>query len=90
MYLHLGGDVVLRYADIVGIFDMDHASVSRRTRDFLASSQRAGDVVSVSEELPKSFVVASAGGRTTVFLTQISSATLRRRMTERRGQLGNG
>lgn len=84
MYLHLGGDVVLRYADIIGIFDMDHASVSKRTRDFLACSQKAGNVAIVSEELPKSFVVASAEGRTTVFLTQISSATLRRRMTEKR------
>ncbi len=84
MYLHLGGDVVLRYADIVGIFDMENTSVSGRTRDFLARSQKAGNVLSVSEELPKSFVVASQGRRTTVFLTQISSSTLRRRMSGKR------
>lgn len=80
MYLHLGGDVVLRVNDIIGIFDIEHTSVSKGTRTFLAKAQKAGIVETVSDELPKSFVVASDGEKSVVYITQISSATLRRRM----------
>lgn len=79
MYLHLGQDTVIRMKDIVGIFDMETSTISQTTRDALAAAQKAGEVVNVSMEMPKSFVLCRNGGRTTVYITQISSATLLKR-----------
>ncbi|MBQ9414161.1 MAG: DUF370 domain-containing protein [Clostridia bacterium] len=80
MYLHLGQDVVVRMADVVGIFDMDNTTVSRHTRDFLAAAEQAGQVVSITYELPRSFVVCVENGRQTVYLCQLAPATLKKRL----------
>ena len=79
MYLHLGQDVIVNERTIVGVFDMDNSTVSRHTRAFLARAQREGRVVKVSLELPKSFIVCEEKGRETVYISQISTATLLRR-----------
>ena len=80
MYLHLGQYTVVRTDDIVGIFDIDNSSVSRHTRNYLAQAQKRGWVVNVSEEIPKSFVVClEKDGATRVYISQISSVTLRKR-----------
>ena len=77
MYLHLGQETVLRTGEILGVFDLDTATLSRHTRDFLARAEREGRVTNVSPELPKSFIV-TWGGR--VFVSQISAATLKKRL----------
>ena len=44
-------------------------------------AQRAGRVVTVGDDLPKSFLLCRDGaGETTVYLSQLSSATLLKRM----------
>ena len=80
MYLHLGASVVIPLGDVLGIFDLDNTTSSRVTRDFLARAQQAGQVVS-GEDLPKSFLLCrNQAGRVTVYLSQLSSATLLRRV----------
>lgn len=80
MYLHLGQDRLVKTSDVIGIFDMDNTTVSKHTRNFLALAEKKGRVVSVTSDLPKTFVVCGRGkGSCTVYLSQISSATLRKR-----------
>lgn len=81
MYLYLGQETVVRTRDIIGIFDLETCSVSRLTKAYLAGAQKSGAVVAVSDELPKSFVVGASEkkARQTVFLSQISTATLKKR-----------
>lgn len=83
MYLHIGQDSVVRFSDIVGIFDIDTSSLSPVTREFLAGAQKEGRVVDVTPELPKSFIVCRSGkrrsGQDTVYISQISSTTLLKR-----------
>jgi hypothetical protein len=79
MYLHLGQDTVVKTDDILGIFDLDTATIARTTRDYLTQAEKAGRVVNVSQELPKSFVVCETAGETVVYISQISSGTLRKR-----------
>ncbi len=55
MYLHLGQDTVITTKSIIGIFDMDRCTVSKKTRDYLTEAEKKGNVVNVSYELPKSF-----------------------------------
>ena len=52
MYLHLGQDVVVPSKDIVGIFDLDNASYSHITRDFLKKATTNKQVINISTELP--------------------------------------
>ncbi len=79
MYLHLGQDTVVKLADIVGIFDLENATISKHTRAYLASAEKAGKVVNVSSEMPKSFCVCRHGKETRIYISQISSVTLKRR-----------
>ena len=80
MYLHLGQETVVRLDEVVGIFDMDKSTISKHSRQFLADADKGGRVFNVSEELPKSYVVCVDGeGTETVYISQISSATLRKR-----------
>lgn len=82
MYLHLGQNTVVPFEEIIGVFDLDTATVGRSTRDYLGAAEKNDEVINVSYELPKSFVVCSPKGKKnkkTVYISQISSSTLRKR-----------
>ena len=79
MYLHLGSDVVVLKKSIIGIFDLDTATISKHTKNYLALAEKEGRVVNVSYELPKSFVVSIEKDRAVVYISQLSSQTLNKR-----------
>lgn len=79
MYLHLGSDVVILKNNILGIFDLDTATISKHTKKYLASAEKDGRVINVSYELPKSFVVCVDNGKIYVYISQLSSQTLNKR-----------
>ncbi len=77
MYLHLGQSVVVPYSRILGIFDLDNASWAYKTREFLDRAEREGRVISVCDDLPRSFVLVGGDqGPTTVYISQLSSSAL--------------
>lgn len=82
MYLHLGQDTVVTAESIIGIFDIDKCTVSKKTRDYLAAAEKAKRVYNVSFELPKSFVVCGQGDEIIVYISQISAKTLLLRCSE--------
>lgn len=80
MYVHLGNEITINEKGIIGIFDMENTSLGNDTREFLKRSTNDGNVVNVSYEMPKSFIICSdkkAGE--TVYISQISAATLLKR-----------
>ena len=79
MYLHLGQDIVVRSSDIIGIFDLDITTQSIRTRNYLNTAEKRGEVRYVTEDLPKSFVVAGQRASQRVYISQLSTATLLKR-----------
>lgn len=80
MYLHLGKNVVVLQKDIIAVFDLDNSSHSHITRAYLAEAEKNGQVVNVSDDLPKAFVVCRQDeGPQTVYLSQLASATLLKR-----------
>ena len=80
MYLHLGQDTVIKMEEIIGIFDLETSTISKITRKYLADAEKAGQVVNVSMEMPKTFVICSGKlGHITVYISQISSSTLLKR-----------
>jgi len=78
MYLSIGNDFAVRDSNVVGIFDLDNTSTSKRTREFLDRAEREGEVVPC-DDLPKSFVLTSEYGFSRVRLTELSAATLEKR-----------
>ena len=79
MYLSIGNDMAVRKKTIIGIFDMDNTSTSRRTREFLEKAEKEGQVVPC-DDLPKSFVLTAEYGLDRVYLTSLSSSTLEKRL----------
>ncbi len=80
MYLHLGQNEIVLNRRVIGIFDLDKCSTSRRTRDYLSSAEREGVVMDVSGDIPRSFVVCDHPYHTQiVYLSQLNSVTLQRR-----------
>ena len=79
MYLSIGKDMAVRESSIVGIFDLDNTSTSKRTREFLELAEKAGQVVPC-DKLPKSFIVTSEYGFNRVYLTPYNAAVLEKRM----------
>ncbi len=66
--------------DIVGIFDLDNTTVSKASRDYLAQAEKNKQVINVSFELPKTFILTNnkeKGNR--IYISQISSSTLLKR-----------
>ena len=79
MYLSIGNDLAVRESSIIGIFDLDNTSTSKRTRDFLTRAEKEGQVVPC-DDLPKSFVLTTEYGMNRVRLTSLSSYTLEKRL----------
>ena len=79
MYLDIGKDFSVRDKSIIGIFDLDNTSTSRRTQEFLNAAEREGQVVPC-DELPKSFILTSEYGLPRVWLTAYNASTLEKRL----------
>lgn len=79
MYLSIGNNMAVREASIIGIFDLDNTTCSRHTKNFLKRAEEAGQVITVTDELPKAFVLTREFTLDHVYLTQFSSATIEKR-----------
>ncbi|MBQ6947518.1 MAG: DUF370 domain-containing protein [Clostridia bacterium] len=79
MYLHLGGNGVVRTKDIIGIFDLDKTTVSASTRGYLAAKEKQKKVVTLGEGLPQSFVITANKKKEALYLSPISAGTLAKR-----------
>ena len=80
MYINIGSDMAVRDRSILGIFDLDNTTCSKHTRKFLAEAEKNGEVVTVAEDLSKSFLLTSEFGMDRVYLCQFNAATLEKRM----------
>ncbi|WCK54530.1 DUF370 domain-containing protein [Aneurinibacillus sp. Ricciae_BoGa-3] len=74
MFIHLGGDIVVRSADVITILD-SHAKSSKITRQFIETADAEGRLVTFGNEECKSYVIT----KDNVYMSPISSLTLKRR-----------
>ena len=80
MFVHIGGDFVVSEKDIVAICDMDTSTTSKITCDMLVRAEKEGSIITISNELPKSFVVTLQENMNFIYLSPISSVALRGRI----------
>lgn len=80
MYVHIGQDYLVPVHSIVSVFDMDTATWSKHTRALLSRLEAEGRVVVVCEDLPKSAVLCDGALGEILYISQLSSATVARRV----------
>jgi len=79
MILHLGGDTVVPMDEIIAIIDMQTVSQADTNREFIQIAEEEGFVKNISDDPPKSFVLAEVDKKTVLFMSPISVATLLKR-----------
>lgn len=84
MILHLGNGFTVYKKNVIAVMDIEKASTSKITREYLAGAGKAGRVVTCSYEMPKSFVVSLDENLTErVYICAVSAQTLRKRLNEK-------
>lgn len=79
MFLHLGKNESVRQNEIVGIFDIETASISAETKVFMAKLQEEKRVVNLCDDLPKSIILTENELCENLYISQISAASLKKR-----------
>ncbi len=75
MFIHLGGDIVIRSTEVVAILNNDMRDASAITKGFLLTHEKEDNVICISDELIKSIVVTEKK----IYYSPISSLTLKKR-----------
>lgn len=78
-YLHIGQNVVVPDYSVIGVFDIDNTTQSHITRAYLNGAEKKGEIQNIADDIPRSFVVCLESGKRTIYLSQLSSATLLKR-----------
>lgn len=85
MYVHIGGESCLPDSCVIGVFDLDMTTAGGTvTRDFLSRAEREGRLETVTPDIPRTFVLTTDR----VYLTPVSTITIRRRMSGQAGRDG--
>ena len=88
MYLHLGQNEIVPDHRIIGIFDLDNTTWSKKSREFLDGAEAEGQVISVCEDIPRSFLLCDHPyHKQIVYLSQLNTATLQKRAESWREEL---
>lgn len=87
MFLNISKDKSIKESDIIGIFDLDNATVSHITRAYLSRASKEGRLTDTGNELPKAFIlccdgkcVKSAENQTKIYFSKLSAASLSGRL----------
>ena len=79
MYIHLGNKKNIREKDIIGIFDMDKATMSKVTQKFLNKKEKENNLIMTIDELPKSLILTD----NKVYMSQLSPNAIYGRITDK-------
>ena len=78
-YLFISNDKIIYSDDIIGIFDTDTSTVSAVTRSALRCAEAEKRLISVTREIPKSFVLTYENNENNIYMSQISPKILKKR-----------
>ena len=68
----------VRARDVIGVFDLDTATVSGVTRNFLACSENSGELEGTGN-LPKSFILTNRDKKSRIYLSSRLANYINRR-----------
>ena len=81
MYLHIGNGKSIKKERIIGIFDLDTATVSKITKSFLNKNSKRGNLEYTDSDLPRTFVLHEENKEYKIKLSRISTQGLKLRAT---------
>ena len=87
MYLHIGNKKSVKKEKIIGIFDLDTATVSKTGKGFINGMEKKGKVEYDDTDLPRSFILTDEDGEIKVRLSRISTQGLKIRLNEGIGEI---
>lgn len=79
--MHLGKSETVKDGNVIGIFDIEKATVSEETKSFLKAMQRDFKTVNLASDLPAAFVVTDEEYTDRVYMTALSVKTLKKRVS---------
>ena len=80
MYLHIGNGESIKKENIIGIFDLDTATVSGITKKYINEKEKEKKVEYTDSDLPRSFIIVKDREGEKVKLSRISTSGLRQRI----------
>lgn len=80
MVLHLGKNIVINTKYIIGIFDIEKTSVKPDINNFLKEYTKKSQVINVSYDMPKTFILYKKADIEKIFILSISAKTLTKRI----------
>ena len=75
MFIHLGGEKIIRASELIAIFDISMEKTSKISKQFIQPSRKRKKIEIIGEEDSKSLVVTN----NKVYYSPISSTTLKKR-----------
>jgi extracellular matrix regulatory protein B len=75
MFIHLGGDKIIRGSELIAIFDLSIEKSSKISKQYIQYSKKQQLVEIIGEEESKSLVVT----KHKIYYSPISSSTLKKR-----------
>lgn len=82
MYINIGQNVMIKKNNITAIFDIETTTGSEITRNFLGKATKRKEIISVTEDLPKSIIIYTENGKNIIYVTSFSTALLKKRCLE--------
>lgn len=79
MFIHIGENVVIPESSIIAIIDIDSVNSSEDTKQFLKIADEEGFITRITNDEPKSFILAEIDNKYVIYLSPISSITLCKR-----------
>lgn len=76
MFVNLENDISIKKTEIIGIFNIDTATVSPVTRDFIKKENGDMKIVYASKRVPESFVLTHNGYSENVYMSSFSVDTV--------------
>jgi len=78
VFVHIGGDVVVRTSEIICINDLETTS-SAITKEFLDIAKEEGFIEDISSGDTKSFIIVNQDNQQKIYFSPISSLTIKKR-----------
>ncbi|MEX2461543.1 MAG: extracellular matrix/biofilm biosynthesis regulator RemA family protein [Paenibacillaceae bacterium] len=75
MFIHLGGEKIIRATELIAIFDLSIEKTSKISKQFISHAEKEKKIETIGDEDSKSLIVTM----NKVYYSPISSSTLKKR-----------
>ena len=71
---------MIKKDEILGFFDIDKLTVYKSNRKYLSKNEKKGKIISVTQKIPKSFIVCEKDLKNMIYISPLTPITLNKRL----------